>query len=100
MSVANTCTVDCFCTNDWNLKELEHYLKDISIRYKHELQHGILEEALLDYMLKQSNCTKNIVLAFLEKFHLAVEIDRSKFKDEDDSYRTPDTGSVLYSLIQ
>ena len=60
-------------------------------------QFGILEESLLDDILKRSGYVKNIVLAFLEKFDLAVEIDKdTKFENENDSYRTPDTGRVFF----
>ena len=58
---------------------------------------GILEESLLDDILKRSGYVKNIVLAFLEKFDLAVEIDKdTKFENENDSYRTPDSGRVFF----
>ena len=58
---------------------------------------GILEESLLDDIVKRSGYVKNIVLAFLEKFDLAVEIDKdTKFENEKDSYTTPDTGRVFF----
>ena len=58
---------------------------------------GILEESLLDDIVKRSGYGKNIVLAFLEKFDLAVEIGKdTKFENENDSYRTPDTGRVFF----
>ena len=58
---------------------------------------GILEESLLDDILKRSGYAKKIVLAFLNKFDLAVEIHKdTKFQNEDDSYRTPDTGRVFF----
>ena len=60
-------------------------------------QFGILEESILDDILKRSGNVKNIVLAFLEKFDLAVEIHKdTKFENENDSYRTPDSGRVFF----
>ncbi|XP_065901120.1 uncharacterized protein [Dysidea avara] len=59
--------------------------------------YGLLEEALLDDILKSANRSKDksIVLGFLEKFHLAVKVSReTKFTDEDDSYATPTKGAV------
>jgi len=58
---------------------------------------GLLEEALLDDILKAANRLKNksIILGFLVKFHLAVKVAReTKFTDEDDSYTTPSEGDV------
>ena len=58
---------------------------------------GILEEELLDDMLKRSGYSKNIVLGLLEKFELAIKIDRStKFENEDSSYLTPISGQVFF----
>ena len=58
---------------------------------------GILEESLLDDMVKRSGYVKDIVLAVLEKFDLAAEIDKdTKFENENNSYRTPDTGRVFF----
>ena len=48
-------------------------------------------------MLKAANRSKDktIILGFLHKFHLAVEVAReTKFTDEDDFYTTPAEGSV------
>ena len=59
--------------------------------------YGLLEEALLDDILKAANRSqdKSIILGFLEKFHLAVKVSReTKFTDEDDAYATPTKGSV------
>ena len=59
---------------------------------------GLLEENLLDDMLKSVDRykDKSIVLGFLEKFHLAVEVSRdTKFAEEEESYETPETGRVL-----
>ena len=61
---------------------------------------GLLEEALLDDMLERTkgfSYTKERVLVFLEAFDLAVEVDRkTKFKNEKDSYLTPDSGRVFF----
>ena len=56
---------------------------------------GLLEENLLDDMLKSVDRykDKSIVLGFLEKFHLAVEVSRdTKFAEEEEYYETPETG--------
>ena len=66
-------------------------------KFDHFDQFGILEESLLDDILKRSGNVKKIVLAFLEKFDLAVEIHKdTKFENENDSYRTPDSGRVFF----
>ena len=58
---------------------------------------GILEEELLDDMLKRSGYSKDIVLGLLEKFDLVSEIDRgTKFENEDASYVTPNKGQVFF----
>ena len=58
---------------------------------------GILEEELLDDMLKRSSYSKDIVLGLLEKFDLAIEIDQgTKFENEDASYVTPNKGRVFF----
>ena len=60
-------------------------------------QFCILEESLLDDILKRSGYIKDILLPLLEIFDLAVEIDRdTKFDNEDDAYKTPDTGRVFF----
>ena len=60
-------------------------------------RYGLLEEELLDDMLKRSGYSKDIVLGLLEKFELAIEIDRStKFEYEDEFYPTPDSGRVFF----
>ena len=60
---------------------------------------GLLEEALLDDMLRRSedsNNTKTLILEFLVTFYLAVEVDREiKFANEEESYPTPDSGRVF-----
>ena len=59
---------------------------------------GLLEEDLLDDMLKSAGRykDKSIILGFLKKFHLAVEVSRdTKFAEEEDYYETPKTGRVL-----
>lgn len=58
---------------------------------------GLLEETLIDDILKNSGLykDKNTIFGFLEKFNLAVEVFRDiKFIDEDDSYITPTDGRV------
>ena len=58
---------------------------------------GLLEEALLDDLLEAAKRMedKSIILGFLVKFHLAVEVAReTKFTEEDDSYSTPTKGAV------
>ena len=58
---------------------------------------GLLEETLLDDMLKRSGYSKDIVLALLKKFELAINMDRSiKFENEDSSYVTPNKGRVFF----
>ena len=59
---------------------------------------GLLEEGLLDDMLKSAGRykDKSIILGFLKKFHLAVEVPRdTKFSDEEECYEIPKSGSVL-----
>ena len=60
---------------------------------------GLLEEALLDDMLrrsKNSNYTKKLILDFLITFYLAVEVNRwTKFENEEESFPTPDSGCVF-----
>ena len=59
---------------------------------------GLLEEDLLDDMLRSAGRykDKSIILGFLERFHLAVEVSRdTKFAEEEEYYETPKTGRVL-----
>ena len=59
---------------------------------------GLLEENLLDDMLKSADRYKDktTILGFLEKFHLAVEVSRdTKFAEEDASYETPTSNRVF-----
>jgi len=59
--------------------------------------YGLLEEALLDDILKSSNSfqQKEVILGLLKKFDLAVEVSvDTKFIDEDDTYVTPKSGKV------
>jgi len=57
---------------------------------------GLLEEALLDDMLRGSHYTKEVILDFLITFYLAVQVDRkTKFESEEESYPTPDNGRVF-----
>lgn len=60
--------------------------------------YGLLEEDLLDDMLKSAKrCKdKNTILGFLERFYLGVEVSRdTKFAEEDTSYETPANGRVF-----
>ena len=58
---------------------------------------GLLEETLLDGMVEMSGYDKDVVLGLLEKFDLAIEIDRgTKFTIEDDSYLTPNNDRVFF----
>ena len=60
--------------------------------------YGLLEEDLLDDMLKTANRykDKSTILGFLTKFHLAVEVSRdTKLAEEEESYNTPRGGSVF-----
>ena len=60
--------------------------------------YGLLEEDLLDDMLKSANRykDKNTILGFLMKFHLAVEVPRdTKFAEEEESYKTPTNNRVF-----
>ena len=60
-------------------------------------KYGLLEETLLDDMLKRSGYNKDIVLSLLEKFELAVEIDRhTKFENEDASYITSNNDRLFF----
>ena len=58
---------------------------------------GLLEETLLDGMVEKSGYDKDIVLGLLEKFDLAIEIDKgTKFINEDDAYLTPNSDRVFF----
>ena len=58
---------------------------------------GLLEEEILDGMVERSGYNKDIVLGLLEKFYIAIEIDRgTKFTSEEDSYLTPNCGRVFF----
>ena len=59
---------------------------------------GLLEEKLLDDMLKTAGRykDKSVILGFLEKFYLAVEVSRdTKFAEEEEFYDTPKAGRVF-----
>ena len=60
---------------------------------------GLLEEELLDDILEKSGRTKDktVILGFLEKFDLVVEVDRdTKFENEQFSYTLPENGRVFF----
>ena len=60
--------------------------------------YGLLEEKLLNDMLKSADRYKDkrIILGFLEKFYLAVEVSRdTKFAEEEESYETPTSDRVF-----
>ena len=60
--------------------------------------YGLLEEDLLDDMLKSANRykDKNTILGFLVKFHLAVEVPSdTKFAEEEESYKTSTNNRVF-----
>ena len=70
-------------------------LQQVCHRYD---QFGLLEEDLLDDMLQTAGRQKdkNTILGFLEKFHLAVKVQRdTKFDGENESYTTPKGGRVF-----
>ena len=61
-------------------------------------RYGLLEEELLDDILEKAGRTKDkhIIIAFLEKFGLAVEIRKeTKFENESPRPSLPDTGRVF-----
>ena len=60
--------------------------------------YGLLEERLLDDLLKRCNRLqqKEIILALLQKFDLAVPMPvNTKYHDEDDAYNPPNSGRVF-----
>ncbi|XP_065884543.1 uncharacterized protein [Dysidea avara] len=60
--------------------------------------YGLLEEELLDDMLKTCNHLKQkeVILGLLKKFDLAVDVSvETKFDDEDDAYEVPKKGRVF-----
>ena len=60
--------------------------------------YGLLEEKLLNDMLKSADRYKDkrIILGFLEKFYLAVEVSRdTKFAEEEENYETPTSDRVF-----
>ena len=65
-------------------------------------EYGLLEESLLDDMVKLKKYpdwkhTKKLILALLDTFHLAVQIDtKTKFECEDDTYKLPESGNVYF----
>ena len=62
-------------------------------------KHGLLEEELLDDLLEKAGRIKDkrIIIAFLEKFGLAVEVEKdTKFENEIPRPSLPDTGRVFF----
>ena len=60
--------------------------------------YGLLEERLLDDLLKRCGrlSQKEIILALLQKFDLAVQVPvNTKFFDEEDGYDPPSSGRVF-----
>ena len=60
--------------------------------------YGLLEERLLDDLLKRCGRLKqkDIILALLQKFDIAVQVPvNTKFFDEDDGYDPPSSGRVF-----
>ena len=60
--------------------------------------YGLLEERLLDDLLKRCNRLqqKETILALLQKFDLAVPVPvNTKYHDEDDAYNPPNSGRVF-----
>ena len=84
------CTHQCF-------EILPH--SDFNDRYTRFDRYGLLEESLLDNILEQSGRAKDkkTILAFLKKFDLGVEVDKStRFQYEDPSYQLPEKGRVFF----
>ena len=62
-------------------------------------KHGLLEEELLDDLLEKAGRIKDkrIIIAFLEKFGLAIEVEKdTKFENEIPRPSLPDTGRVFF----
>ena len=71
---------------------------DLQLAYVRYDSYGLLEEKLLDDMLKSADRYKDkrTILGFLEKFYLAVEVSRdTKFAKEDESYKAPTSDRVF-----
>ena len=71
---------------------------DLQLAYGRYDSYGLLEEKLLNDMLKSADRYKDkrIILGFLEKFYLAVEVSRdTKFAEEEESYETPTSDRVF-----
>jgi len=73
-------------------------LNDKCIRFD---KYGLLEEDLFDDILKEAGRSKDkdLILGFLQKFDLAIEIDRdTQFQVEEnyDSYSLPEKGRVFF----
>lgn len=82
---------------------------DLRLKYERFNKYGLLEEELLDDMLERrkilerkklgymKDYDKGTVLGLLEKFYLAIEVDRgTRFESEDSSYPLPDSGRVFF----
>jgi len=62
-------------------------------------KYGLLEEELLNDILEKADRTKDkhVIIAFLEKFGLAVEVKKeTKFENESPRPSLPDTGRVFF----
>ena len=71
---------------------------NLQLAYGRYDTYGLLEEKLLDDMLKSADRYKDkrTILGFLEKFYLAVEVSKdTKFAKEDESYETPTSDRVF-----
>ena len=71
---------------------------NLQLAYGRYDSYGLLEEKLLDDMLKSADRYKDkrTILGFLEKLYLAVEVSKdTKFAEEDESYETPTSDRVF-----
>lgn len=81
-------------THDYAEPSLQADLHSKCVRFD---KYGLLEETLIEGMTERSGHSKDVVLGLLEKFELAIEIDRgTKFTNERDSYLIPDNGRVFF----
>ena len=76
----------------------EPSLANLQLACKRYDSYGLLEEDLLDDMLKSANRyeDKSTILGFLTKFHLAVKVlQDTKLAEEEEFYNTPEGSSVF-----